>query len=145
MAASSSYSSSDHNPKIHSYDEVSKHNQIKDCWLLISRKIYDVTQFMDDHPGGDQVLLSASGKDATDDFEDVGHSESAKEMMEKYYIGEIDLSTVPAKRTYVLPAQQQTTTRNPNKTSDLGITILQFLVPFLILGLAFAIRQFTKN
>ncbi|KAF2282607.1 hypothetical protein GH714_043134 [Hevea brasiliensis] len=60
--------------------------------------VYDVTPFMDDHPGGDEVLLSSTGKDATNDFEDVGHSDSAREMMAKYYIGEIDASTVPAKR-----------------------------------------------
>ncbi|XAR71596.1 hypothetical protein NMG60_11017949 [Bertholletia excelsa] len=81
--------------KVHSFEEVAKHNKTKDCWLIISGKVYDVTPFMDDHPGGDEVLLSATGKDATNDFEDVGHSDSAREMMEKYYIGEIDVSTFP--------------------------------------------------
>lgn len=97
---------------------------------------------MDDHPGGDEVLLSATGKDATNDFEDVGHSDSAREMMEKYYIGEIDASTVPLKRTYIPPPQAP---YNPDKTSEFVIKILQFLVPLLILGLAFAVRHFTKK
>ncbi|KAJ0093401.1 hypothetical protein Patl1_25972 [Pistacia atlantica] len=44
-------------------------------------EVYDVTKFLEDHPGGDEVLLLATGKDATDDFEDVGHSSSAKELM----------------------------------------------------------------
>ena len=79
-------------PKVHLFEEVAKHNKTKDCWLIIAGKVYDVTPFMDDHPGGDEVLLSATGKDATNDFEDVGHSDSAREMMEKYYIGEIDTS-----------------------------------------------------
>lgn len=97
---------------------------------------------MDDHPGGDEVLLSATGKDATNDFEDVGHSDSAREMMEKYYIGEIDASTIPKKRTYVPPQQLQ---HNPDKTQDFVIKILQFLVPLLILGLAFVVRLYTKK
>lgn len=97
---------------------------------------------MDDHPGGDEVLLSATGKDATNDFEDVGHSDSAREMMEKYYIGEVDQSTVPMKRNYTPPQQAP---YNPDKTPDFVIKILQILVPLLILGLAFAVRQYTKE
>ncbi|KAJ9186990.1 hypothetical protein P3X46_002493 [Hevea brasiliensis] len=129
-------------PKIHKFDEVAKHNKTKDCWLIISGKVYDVTPFMDDHPGGDEVLLSSTGKDATNDFEDVGHSDSAREMMAKYYIGEIDASTVPAKRTHIPPQQ---TSYNHNNRSEFFIKILQFLVPLLILGLAFAVRHFTKK
>nr|AFK40091.1 unknown [Medicago truncatula] len=110
-------------PKLHTFDDVSKHNKTKDCWLILSGKVYDVSPFMEDHPGGDEVLLSATGKDATNDFEDVGHSDSAREMMDKYYIGEIDPSTVPLKRTYVPPQQSQ---YNPDKTSEFVIKILQF-------------------
>lgn len=63
-------------------------------------------------------------------------------MMEKYYIGEIDAATVPLKRTYVAPQQ---TTYNPDKTPEFVIKILQFVVPLLILGLAFAVRFYTKE
>ncbi|KAL6509230.1 Cytochrome b5 isoform E [Orobanche gracilis] len=128
--------------KIHVFEEVAKHNNTKDCWLIINGKVYDVTPFMDDHPGGDEVLLSATGKDATNDFEDVGHSDSAREMLDKYYIGEMDLSTIPSKRSYVPPQQSQ---YNPDKTSDFVVKILQFLVPLLILGLAFGVRYYTKE
>ncbi|KAL0904272.1 hypothetical protein M5K25_026358 [Dendrobium thyrsiflorum] len=127
--------------KSYHFDEVSKHNATKDCWLIIHGKVYDVTPFMDEHPGGDEVLLAATGKDATNDFEDVGHSDSARDMIHKYCIGEIDSSTVPAKRAYVPPQQAP---YNPDKTSDFLIKILQFLVPILILGLAFAVRYYTK-
>ncbi|ONK73655.1 uncharacterized protein A4U43_C04F33890 [Asparagus officinalis] len=127
--------------KVYHFDEVSKHNATKDCWLIINGKVYDVTPFMDEHPGGDEVLLAATGKDATNDFEDVGHSNSAREMMDKYLIGDIDASSVPAKRSYVPPQQPS---YNPDKSSDFIIKILQFLVPIMILGLAFAVRHFTK-
>ncbi|KAG1354536.1 cytochrome b5 [Cocos nucifera] len=127
--------------KTYHFDEVAKHNVTKDCWLIISGKVYDVTPFMDEHPGGDEVLLAATGKDATNDFEDVGHSTSARELMVKYCIGNIDSSTVPTKRVYVAPQQAH---YNPDKTSEFVSKILQFLVPVLILGLAFAVRHFTK-
>lgn len=83
-----------------------------------------------------------TGKDATNDFEDTGHSDSAKEMMAKYCIGDIDASTIPKKRTYIPPKQAF---YNPDKTGDFVIKILQFLLPLLILGLAFAVRQYTKK
>lgn len=128
--------------KIHSFDDVAKHNQTKDCWLIISGKVYDVTPFMDDHPGGDEVLLAATGKDGTNDFEDVGHSDSARDMMAQYYIGDVDESTIPIKRSYVPTPQAP---YNPDKSGDFMIKILQFLVPLLILGLAFAVRYYTKK
>ncbi|THU74796.1 hypothetical protein C4D60_Mb04t37200 [Musa balbisiana] len=108
---------------------------------MADSKVYDVTPFLDEHPGGDEVLLAVTGKDATNDFEDIGHSNSAKDMMAKYYIGQVDLSTVPTKRPYIPPQQAS---YNPDKTSEFVIRILQFLVPIMILGLAFAVRHFTK-
>ncbi|KAJ6853460.1 cytochrome b5 [Iris pallida] len=127
--------------KMYHFEEVSKHNATQDCWIFIDGKVYDVTPFMEDHPGGDEVLLAATGKDATNDFEDVGHSDSAREMMDKYYIGEIDMSTVPIKRAVIQPQQP---TYNQDKTSDVLIKVLQLLVPILILGVAFGVRHFTK-
>jgi cytochrome b involved in lipid metabolism len=50
--------------------------------------VYDVTPFMDDHPGGGEIMLSAAGKDGTQDFEDVGHSPHARTLLQKYYLDE---------------------------------------------------------
>jgi cytochrome b involved in lipid metabolism len=47
-----------------------------------------VTPFMDDHPGGGEIMLSAAGKDGTQDFEDVGHSPHARTLLQKYYLDE---------------------------------------------------------
>lgn len=41
------------------------------------------------HPGGEEVLLEQSGRDATEPFEDVGHSSDARKMMEPYKVGEL--------------------------------------------------------
>ncbi|XP_020107483.1 cytochrome b5 [Ananas comosus] len=127
--------------KVYTLEEVSKHNTNKDCWLVINGKVYDVTKFLEDHPGGDDVLISSTGKDATDDFEDVGHSTTARAMMDEYYVGDIDTSTIPAKVKYTPPKQPY---YNQDKTSDFIIKLLQFLVPLAILGLAVAVRFYTK-
>lgn len=41
------------------------------------------------HPGGEEVLLDQAGKEATEAFEDVGHSTEARGMMKKFKIGEL--------------------------------------------------------
>ncbi|KAI1390439.1 cytochrome b5-like heme/steroid binding domain-containing protein [Hypoxylon trugodes] len=59
----------------------------KNLHLLILGKVYDVHEFVHEHPGGDLVLLGEGGKDATKAFEDVQHSDEAKELMEDYLVG----------------------------------------------------------
>ncbi|KAJ4751576.1 Cytochrome b5 [Rhynchospora pubera] len=79
-----------------SASDVLLHTTRDDCWLLIRGKVYDVTKFLDDHPGGEEVILQASASgDATDAFETVGHSSSAETMMEGYLIGSVDGYVAP--------------------------------------------------
>ena len=66
-------------PRAITLAEVEQHVTYDDLWLVIDGKVYDVTEFMDDHPGGGEIMLNAAGKDGTDDFEDVGHSPAARE------------------------------------------------------------------
>ncbi|CAH1269683.1 CYB5A [Branchiostoma lanceolatum] len=72
-----------------SQEEVEKHTTGTSSWLVIHDKVYDVTKFLEEHPGGEEVLLEQAGKDGTESFEDVGHSEDARELMENYLIGEL--------------------------------------------------------
>ncbi|OAY62112.1 cytochrome b5 [Manihot esculenta] len=131
-------------PKIYHFDEVAKHNDRHDCWLLIHGKVYNVTRFLEEHPGGEEVLIAASEKDATDDFDDVGHSSSAKELMNKYYIGDVDVKTVPPPGKKYTPPPI-----NPpkaiNKYYAMLAKLLQLLLPLLILGGAFAVRSAIKR
>ncbi|KAJ0176287.1 hypothetical protein K1T71_008461 [Dendrolimus kikuchii] len=46
-----------------------------------------MTVYISGHPGGPDSLLDVAGKDGTQPFEDVGHSEDARIMMKKYKIG----------------------------------------------------------
>uniref|UniRef100_A0A8C5TP10 Cytochrome b5 type B n=1 Tax=Malurus cyaneus samueli TaxID=2593467 RepID=A0A8C5TP10_9PASS len=70
-------------------EEVGTHNSNREAWLVIHGRVYDVTRFLEEHPGGEEVLLEQAGRDATESFEDVGHSSDAREMLKQYYIGEL--------------------------------------------------------
>ncbi|RWW54987.1 hypothetical protein BHE74_00038405, partial [Ensete ventricosum] len=156
--------------KIYHFDEVAKHKGAKDCWLIISGKVKLTASHLSDLLFiGKSFIFSLreeigsvtkrikshgfpcckysnkypvfAGKDATNDFEDIGHSNAAQEMMDKYYIGKIDTSTIPTKDTTV---QKQLVIQKPDNSQEFVIKILQFLLPVIILGLAFAVRHFTK-
>lgn len=69
--------------------EIARHNKESDCWIIIKGKVYDVTDYLDDHPGGVEIITDLAGQDSTEDFEDVGHSEEAYDQLVDYYIGDV--------------------------------------------------------
>lgn len=75
--------------KIITLEEVKKHNTRHSVWFIIHNKVYDVTKFIEEHPGGEEVLLEQAGKETSEIFEDVSHSADAKELMKTYLIGEL--------------------------------------------------------
>uniref|UniRef100_A0A0A9WVI7 Cytochrome b5 n=2 Tax=Lygus hesperus TaxID=30085 RepID=A0A0A9WVI7_LYGHE len=75
--------------KIFRLEEVKQNKNSKSTWVIIHNSVYNVTEFLNEHPGGEEVLLEQAGRDASEAFEDVGHSSDAREMMEKYKIGEL--------------------------------------------------------
>lgn len=68
---------------------VAQHDEYSDCWIVIYDRVYDVTQFLRDHPGGEDIIMEHAGRDATLAFHGTGHSRSAIEQMSDYLIGEL--------------------------------------------------------
>ncbi|CAH2068085.1 unnamed protein product, partial [Iphiclides podalirius] len=75
--------------KLFTREELKCRNTRDDAILIIHNGVYDVTKFLDEHPGGEEVLLEKAGLDATEPFEDVSHSSDARSLMAKYKIGEL--------------------------------------------------------
>ncbi|TDZ32221.1 NADH-cytochrome b5 reductase 1 [Colletotrichum spinosum] len=69
--------------------EVAAHREADDCWMVIHGEVYDVTKYLHDHPGGADVLIEAGGVDATEAFDNAGHSEDASEIMADFRIGKL--------------------------------------------------------
>ncbi|XP_038828673.1 cytochrome b5-like [Salvelinus namaycush] len=78
-----------HAVKYYRLSEIEERNSFKSTWIIINHKVYDVTTFLEEHPGGEEVLREQAGGDATESFEDVGHSSDAREMAANMVIGEL--------------------------------------------------------
>ena len=63
----------------------------EDCWIILGGRVYNVTPFISKHPGGYTTIFkcAGTGQDHQDDFSTADHSESAKNMLQKYYIGDL--------------------------------------------------------
>lgn len=61
-------------------------------------KVYNVTSYLDDHPGGAEVLLDVGGQDADEFFEDIGHSKDARDELATHVVGVLKLDEAEIKR-----------------------------------------------
>lgn len=117
--------------KTYTLAEIAEHKGKESNWVLIHDAVYDVTHFLDEHPGGEEVLLEQGGKEATEGFEDVGHSGDARELMKKYKIGE--LAADDRKKTKKLPEKKLEWSAKPAKAQGgdwpLWLIALIALVP----------------
>jgi len=110
------------------FAELGAHKEKDDLYILIHGKVYAASKFLDEHPGGDEVILAEAGKDATEAFEDVGHSDEARDVLNTLYIGEFDGADAKVVKA-VTQQQPKVTTGSSNTSSPVA-----YLVPIAFLG-----------
>ncbi|KAL5467686.1 hypothetical protein EMCRGX_G031949 [Ephydatia muelleri] len=54
----------------YTWEQIKEHNHSKSLWVVVHDNVYDVTKFLEEHPGGEEVMLEQAGRDATEAFED---------------------------------------------------------------------------
>jgi cytochrome-b5 reductase len=69
-----------------SIDELQKHNKHDDAWVVIDKKVYNITKYMDTHPGGKQILFQYIGTDITNVFHKT-HELYMLGNIKKYLVG----------------------------------------------------------
>ncbi|KAL1563267.1 Cytochrome B5-like protein [Salvia divinorum] len=74
--------------KAYTKADVSSHNKRTDCWIIIKDKVYDVSSYVEEHPGGDAILAHA-GDDSTEGFFGPQHATRVFDMIEDFYIGKL--------------------------------------------------------
>ncbi|KAF9063724.1 hypothetical protein BDP27DRAFT_1299516 [Rhodocollybia butyracea] len=73
-------------------DDLSSHASSSSCWVSYKGKVYDITGFLADHPGGDDIILKYAGQDVEKVMRDEtehDHSESAYDILEEHVIGRL--------------------------------------------------------
>lgn len=77
--------------KTFSAAEVAKHKtEAEGIWLIIDGGVYDVTKFMDDHPGGSKILKRMGGKDASKQFWKYHNDKVLAKYGDKLKIGTVE-------------------------------------------------------
>jgi Cytochrome b5-like Heme/Steroid binding domain/Acyl-CoA dehydrogenase, N-terminal domain len=77
-------------------DEVAKNNTEDSLWTIIDSKVYDLTEFVDAHPGGESVLRQIAGTDATVDF----YNLHRQEVLVKY--ADLAIGTIKGEKSQVI-------------------------------------------
>ncbi|GAM26830.1 hypothetical protein SAMD00019534_100050 [Acytostelium subglobosum LB1] len=121
--------------KTFNLEEIKKHNSLKDLWIIYNNDVYDITKFVEDHPGGEEVLKANAGIDGTQEFDDVGHSDSAKSKMKQYRIGRV--AGAPAREV------EKPKTKKPMATAPVatvkpaegGLGLLKIPLIFVVLAI----------
>ncbi|TFY57580.1 hypothetical protein EVG20_g8489 [Dentipellis fragilis] len=78
--------------RIYTASDVAQHDSASSCWVSHRGRVYDVTGFLADHPGGDDLLLKYAGRDVENvmkDPQEHDHSDSAYAMLEEFIIGRV--------------------------------------------------------
>ena len=69
-------------------EEILKHRKINDCWIIIQNEIYDVTDFILQHPAGPQLILNNAGLESSRHYN--FHSLKAQKIWKQQFIGYIN-------------------------------------------------------
>lgn len=70
--------------------EVAKHSTPESCWTVVEGKVYDVTAFLKEHPGGERAVLALAGVDASEAFVAM-HPPMLRPRLERFRIGHVEV------------------------------------------------------
>ncbi|KAJ3817475.1 FMN-dependent dehydrogenase-domain-containing protein [Lentinula raphanica] len=87
---------------------IAEHASRNSCWIIVHGKVYDVTEFLDEHPGGSKIILKYAGRDATEAYEP-NHPPNAiiDHLSIEKHLGDVDPSTVTKVVKVVSEAERQ--------------------------------------
>ena len=106
------------------WDEIVAHNRPGDFWITFRGGVYDVSEWLYRHPGGAEILIEQYGHDATEIFDEVGHSPEAVGLTESFRVGLLRPgsqppgSPPPAELTLETLAEHRPVNRGPGEVQS---------------------------
>lgn len=104
--------------KSYTIEQVQAHNKPNDCWIIIEGKVFDVTNFLTEHPGGKKVLAKMAGKDASKQFKTFHNDSIMQRIGLPMQIGVIGT----AEATEEKPKKAVAPTPTPTSTAQTNIS-----------------------
>ncbi|CAO3665084.1 unnamed protein product [Umbelopsis vinacea] len=95
-------------------EQVATHNSEKDCWIIVNNKVFDLTNFLNEHPGGKKILLKVAGKDASKQFEQFHNAQIMENVGLPMQIGVIGGGAEESK-----PAKAKPAAESENRVGDM--------------------------
>ncbi len=110
--------------------EVECHNTPDDCWIVINGKVYDLSSFQKEHPGGSKTITDNAGKDVSNLFNSVHPKDIIQRLLPpEACVGVIDVSTVDPEK-HVVAAEGKAPSRGPQQKSASVATESQQVQPW---------------
>ncbi|KAK3690289.1 cytochrome b5-like heme/steroid binding domain-containing protein [Podospora appendiculata] len=72
-----------------SWEQVKAHSTEAEAWIVLHGSVYNATPFLEDHPGGRDLILDVAGQDATEVFEEAAHSSDARDILPGLLVGRL--------------------------------------------------------
>ncbi|KAM0232283.1 hypothetical protein ACHAP5_010803 [Fusarium lateritium] len=100
--------------------EVAQHNTTESCWIVIHGTVWDVTDFLSEHPGGRTLILKSAGEDATAPYDEVHEPDLVTRILSpEACLGTVDATTLPQG---TFKAQKQRITKYPSLSTVISVT-----------------------
>lgn len=76
-------------PSSYTLTDLAAHSDATSCWVAVDDVVYDLTTYINKHPGGSRSILSVCGQDGSRSFNSMPSSviATAKAVMKKYQLG----------------------------------------------------------
>lgn len=111
-----------------------------------------MTKFLEEHPGGEEVLIEVAGKDATKDFDNIGHSKAAHNMLINFQVGVLQGYSFQDSDTKAAAASTNGYAKDGEMSafvikeapSQKFSTFLEFFVPLAVASFFFGYRYLTR-
>ncbi len=102
--------------------EVERHSTAEDCWVVLNGKVYDLSSFHPEHPGGSKIITTNAGKDLSNLFNSIHPKDIVRRLLApEACVGVVDESTIdPARHVLAGPKKPSPRARQLTSASEAG-------------------------